>query len=155
MRQYKSEVSERQRHRRRAAARTPAGPAAPLRKPRGLAPEIGACWDDLVRDAVGLQAPDQPLVLAAAVMMHRARQAGDDIAERGMLVPNARGELEPNPSLRIERQATAELRLLAGRLGLARVERERLNPPARSAPAEEFDELAELRRRRQPETGVG
>lgn len=101
---------------------------------------------------------DAPLIESAATCLWTAREARRDITERGQLIEVRRvgadkSELirtEPNPSLRIERDAWQEFRQLSDRLGIGPSARARLagfGIQGREAD-EQFDELAELRKAR-------
>lgn len=55
---------------------------------------------------------------AVARVVRRGRLAADDIGARGQLVEDLRAEMQPNPSVVIERMAAAELAKWLDKFGL-------------------------------------
>lgn len=96
-----------------------------LVEPAHLDAETLDRWRELVRCLGGpkgiLATVDAGTIEAAAVNWARARAAGKDITERGILVDG-----KANPSVRIERDAWAAFRMLADHLGLSPSARARL-----------------------------
>lgn len=105
--------------------------------PAGMAPDARRVYGQITRvlaDANILDAADGWCVEAAAVMLTRARTAAADVAARGLLVERERcgrdGErtsnLEPNPSVKLERDAWLGWLRFAEQMGLTPAMRAKL-----------------------------
>lgn len=92
------------------------------RMPHGMSAAMKVAWktllDDLGRSEL-LDSADAPLYEAFAVAHGRAREARALVAKHGMLVDGAReGQLVANPMIRVEREALAQVRMLAVELAI-------------------------------------
>lgn len=92
------------------------------RMPAGFSPAMKVAWktllDDLDSSAL-LDSADAPLYEAFAVAHGRAREARALIRVHGLLVDGARvGQLVANPMIRVEREALAQVRMLAVELAM-------------------------------------
>lgn len=107
-------------------------------EPQGLGGDALEAWRwlvDTLWDSGVLDLADAPLIEGCAVQLGRAREAARDIAERGQMVTVIRGKynsgpgyesFEPNPSLRVEREAWVQVRQLCEQLGIGPSARARL-----------------------------
>lgn len=78
--------------------------------------------------AMGLLATsDSGLISAYCQTMSRLKASQEHIKQFGLTISTGAGGLKKNPSVAIVEKATADLRQLAGELGLSPTSRERLN----------------------------
>jgi P27 family predicted phage terminase small subunit len=127
-----------------------AGRGAP-EPPSHLDAEERALFLEMV-EAAGpiLDLADGLLVESAVAMLETARAARRVIATQGLLVTNRHGATVPNPAVRVERDALAELRLVLSSLGMSPAARARLGSVAPSIdPPDVFDELSDAAEVRQ------
>ena len=100
-------------------------PKAPLKAPLWMTVAQRAAFKELATAQKSvLDAADGPMVEAAAVLLDRARQSSRAIG--GLRVENRFGHDEPDPMLRVERDAWAAFRQFAEQLGVGPSARARL-----------------------------
>lgn len=90
--------------------------------PTGLSASMKTAWNTLLADLEAsalLDSADAPLYEAFAVAHGRAREARRLISKHGLLVGGARADqLVANPMIRVEREALAQVRMLAVELAI-------------------------------------
>jgi P27 family predicted phage terminase small subunit len=113
--------------------------------PTGLSKAAARVWRTTVPALIAAGVPINRLDLgtlgAYCTAVEMREQAERDIAARGFLVDGPAGRSVPNPSIKIERQASEQVLRLATALGLTPSSRQRIKTVEPVSPDNPWDQL--------------